>query len=155
MPAPSNRPEIAPLEILTPRLRLAPFDIERDWHDIARIGGDPRVARMTSEHISPWPEADVRAFLAASQWRGRLGFRLGLWFQGDLIGAVGIWDDPVEVGYFLDPAFWGQGLATEAMSAFLPQSGQKRFLSQQRERRQTPDAFLKASGKRERYRRIS
>ena len=121
MPAPSNRPEIAPLEILTPRLRLAPFDIERDWHDIARIGGDPRVARMTSEHISPWPEAAVRAFRAASQWRGRLGFRLGLWFQGDLIGAVGIWDDPVEVGYFLDPAFWGQGLATEAMAAFLPQ----------------------------------
>ena len=110
-----------PLEILTDRLRLAPLDIERDWRDIARIGGDPQVARMTSSHRSPWPEAEVRAFLAESQWQGQLGFRLGVWFEGKLIGAVGIWDDPVEVGYFLDPAYWSRGFATEAMSAFLPQ----------------------------------
>lgn len=110
-----------PLEILTTRLRLAPLDVERDWRDIACIGGDPLVAPMTNSHRSPWPEAEVRATLAESQWRGRLGFRLGIWFEGHLIGAVGIWDDPVETGYFLDPAFWGRGLATEAMAAFLPQ----------------------------------
>ncbi|WP_426033169.1 GNAT family N-acetyltransferase [Cypionkella sp. TWP1-2-1b2] len=109
-----------PLEIITPRLRLAPLDIERDWRDIARIGGDPQVAPMTNSHLSPWPEADVRATLAESQWRGRLGFRLGIWFESKLIGAIGIWDDPVETGYFLDPAFWGRGIATEAMAAFLP-----------------------------------
>ncbi|WP_054009150.1 GNAT family N-acetyltransferase [Cypionkella psychrotolerans] len=110
-----------PLEILTDRLRLAPLDIDRDWRDIARIGGDPLVAPMTNSHLSPWPEADVRATLTESQWRGRLGFRLGIWFESKLIGAIGIWDDPVETGYFLDPAFWGRGLATEAMTAFLPQ----------------------------------
>lgn len=110
-----------PLEILTDRLRLAPLDIERDWRDIARIGGDALVAPMTSSHRSPWPEAEVRATLAESQWRGRLGFRLGIWFEAKLIGAVGIWDDPVETGYFLDPAYWGRGIATEAMTAFLPQ----------------------------------
>ncbi len=110
-----------PLEILTDRLRLAPLDVERDWRDIARIGGDPRVAPMTSSHRSPWPEAEVRAFLVESQWQGRAGFRLGIWYQGRLIGAVGIWDDPAETGYFLDPAFWGRGFATEAMAAFLPQ----------------------------------
>ena len=114
-----------PLEILTDRLRLAPLDIERDWRDIARIGGDPLVARMTNSHRSPWPEADVRATMADCQWRGRLGFRLGVWFEGKLIGAVGLWDDPVETGYFLDPAFWGRGLATEAMAAFLPQMIQR------------------------------
>ncbi|MFC3182371.1 GNAT family N-acetyltransferase [Cypionkella sinensis] len=110
-----------PLEILTPRLRLAPLNIERDWRDIARIGGDPLVAPMTSSHRSPWPEAEVRAFLAESQWQGRPGFRLGIWHGAALIGAVGIWDDPAETGYFLDPAYWGQGFATEAMQAFLPQ----------------------------------
>lgn len=110
-----------PLEIITPRLRLAPLDIERDWREIARIGGDPAVARMTNSHLSPWPEADVRASLAESQWHGRLGFRLGIWFEGKLVGAVGLWDDPVETGYFLDPAYWNRGIATEAMSAFLPQ----------------------------------
>ena len=109
-----------PLEILTDRLRLAPLDIERDWRDIARIGGDPLVAPMTNSHLSPWPEAEVRATLAESQWRGRLGFRLGIWFEAKLIGAVGIWDEPVETGYFLDPAYWGRGLASEAMAAFLP-----------------------------------
>jgi RimJ/RimL family protein N-acetyltransferase len=112
---------VNPLEIITPRLRLAPLEIERDWRDIARIGGDPRVAPMTNSHLSPWPEAEVRATLAESQWCGRLGFRLGIWFEGKLIGAVGIWDDPIETGYFLDPAFWGRGIATEAMAAFLPQ----------------------------------
>lgn len=110
-----------PLEIQTEHLRLAPLDIERDWRDIARIGGDPRVARMTSSHRSPWSETDVRAFLADCQWQGKPGFRLGVWFQGQLIGAVGIWDNPAEIGYFLDPAFWGRGFATEAMAAFLPQ----------------------------------
>ncbi|OYU40551.1 MAG: hypothetical protein CFE33_00090 [Pseudorhodobacter sp. PARRP1] len=110
-----------PLEILTPRLRLAPLEVERDWRDIARIGGDPLVAPMTNSHLSPWPEAAVRAALAESQWRGQLGFRLGIWFDGKLIGAVGIWDEPVETGYFLDPAYWGKGFATEAMAAFLPQ----------------------------------
>lgn len=109
-----------PLEIITDRLHLAPLDIERDWRDIARIGGDPLVAPMTNSHLSPWPEADVRATLTESQWRGRLGFRLGIWFEGKLIGAVGIWDEPVETGYFLDPAYWGRGLASEAMAAFLP-----------------------------------
>lgn len=110
-----------PLEILTERLRLAPLEVERDWRDIARIGGDPQVAMMTSSHRAPWPEAEVRAFLAESQWRGRPGFRLGIWHQEQLIGAVGIWDDPAETGYFLDPACWGRGFATEAMAAFLPQ----------------------------------
>ena len=110
-----------PLEIRTDRLRLAPLDIERDWRDIARIGGDPLVARMTSSHRSPWPEAEVRATLIESEWRGKLGFRLGIWFEGKLVGAVGLWDDPVETGYFLDPAFWGRGIVTEAMAAFLPQ----------------------------------
>ena len=110
-----------PLEILTERLRLAPLEVERDWRDIARIGGDPQVAPMTSSHRTPWPEAEVRASLAANQWRGRPGFQLGIWHQHQLIGAVGIWDNPAETGYFLDPAFWGRGLATEAMAAFLPQ----------------------------------
>jgi RimJ/RimL family protein N-acetyltransferase len=110
-----------PLEILTPRLRLAPLDIERDWRDIARIGGDPRVAPMTASHRSPWPEAEVRAFLTDCQWQGKLGFRLGVWFNDQLIGAVGIWDEPAEIGYFLDPAHSGKGLITEAMQAFLPQ----------------------------------
>ena len=109
-----------PLEIRTDRLRLAPLDTERDWRDIARIGGDPLVAPMTNSHLSPWPEAEVRATLDDSQWRGCLGFRLGIWFDGKLIGAVGIWEDPVEAGYFLDPAYWGRGIASEAMAAFLP-----------------------------------
>ncbi|GLS88648.1 hypothetical protein GCM10010873_36220 [Cypionkella aquatica] len=110
-----------PLEIRTARLRLAPLEVERDWRDIARIGGHPDVAPMTNSHRSPWPEAEVRATLIESQWQGKLGFRLGIWFDAKLIGAVGIWDNPIETGYFLDPAFWGQGIASEAMAAFLPQ----------------------------------
>lgn len=38
--------------------------------------------------------------------------------DGALIGKAGAWRLP-EVGYLIDPAHWGRGLATEAMTAFI------------------------------------
>lgn len=38
--------------------------------------------------------------------------------DGALIGKLGAWKLP-EVGYLIDPAYWGRGLATEAMTAFI------------------------------------
>jgi RimJ/RimL family protein N-acetyltransferase len=39
-------------------------------------------------------------------------------FQGEVIGKAGCWKLP-EVGYILHPDHWGQGLATEALSAVI------------------------------------
>jgi RimJ/RimL family protein N-acetyltransferase len=111
------------IEILTPRLRIAPLVANRDWRDIARIGGDPRVAPMMAYLRSPWSEADVCRWLDRSRWAGRLGFRLGVWLRsGELIGTVGLGGEPApSTAYLLDPAHWGKGLITEAMQVFLPQ----------------------------------
>lgn len=109
--------------IQTPRLTMAPLEVERDWQTIARIGGDKRVAPMMASLRSPWAEADVRTWITRSLWRGVLGFRLGVWLKdGALIGTVGLGGEAPDTStaYFLDPGHWGQGLMTEAMAGFLP-----------------------------------
>src|SRR5436309_8233815 len=41
--------------------------------------------------------------------------------DGKVVGNIGSWtaDDKREIGYWIDRAFWGRGVATEALSAFL------------------------------------
>lgn len=39
-------------------------------------------------------------------------------FEGRLIGKAGLYRFP-DIGYILDPAFWGRGLATEALAAVI------------------------------------
>lgn len=46
-------------------------------------------------------------------------FDLVVQFEDRCIGKAGMWRRP-EIGYILHPDFWGQGLAFEALSAFLP-----------------------------------
>ncbi|MEZ5779747.1 MAG: GNAT family N-acetyltransferase [Paracoccaceae bacterium] len=109
-----------PLRIETGRLVLAPLDADRDWRDLARIGGDPAVAPMLMSVVSPWPEDEVRAWVARSLWRGFPGFRLGIFLKdGPLVGMVGLSPRPATVMYAIDPALWGRGYATEAMQVFL------------------------------------
>ena len=108
-----------PLVIETARLRLAPLQADRDGPDLARIGGDPRVARNLFSVLSPWPEPVLRGWITASQWRGCLGFRLGIWRDGALIGSIGIGGRPCSVSYFLGADHWGQGYATEALAGLL------------------------------------
>ena len=38
--------------------------------------------------------------------------------DGELIGKLGTWKIP-EIGFLIDPAHWGKGYASEAMSAFI------------------------------------
>ncbi|MDJ0628883.1 MAG: GNAT family protein [Rhodobacter sp.] len=91
-----------------------------DTPEIARIGGDRRVARMIFAATVPWPEVDVARFVAYFAWTGALPFRLAICLpEGPLIGTVGASED-AHVFYFVDPAHWGNGYATEAMNGFLP-----------------------------------
>jgi RimJ/RimL family protein N-acetyltransferase len=39
--------------------------------------------------------------------------------EGRVIGKAGCWRVP-EIGFILDPAFWGRGLAHEALAAIIP-----------------------------------
>lgn len=97
---------------------------EDDWADLARIGGEAQVARMMFNLRSPWPEAEVRAWIDHARFRGRPGFRPAVTLKdGTLIGALGLGGSPgardQSCAYFIGRDYWGQGYATEAMRAFL------------------------------------
>ncbi len=104
--------------IRTARLCLRPM-AEADAPDLARIGGDPRVAPMLFLPTIPWPVAKAKDFIHAWRWQGRPGYRLAICEPGGPpLGTVGLGRGG-EVFYFLDPDTWGKGYATEAMAGFL------------------------------------
>lgn len=114
--------------IETERLRLRDF-IEDDWKAVLMYQSDPLYLRY-----NPWQErteAEVRAFvqmfLDHQQKRPRHKFQLAITLpaeNGRLIGNCGIrleapgaWE--ADIGYELDPRYWGRGYATEAARAML------------------------------------
>jgi RimJ/RimL family protein N-acetyltransferase len=105
----------------TPRLSLRELR-EGDLPALRRIGGQPDVARMLSSVPSPWPEEAAHRWLLRALFRGRLGYRAAICRWGRVIGTVGNFQMPdgtVHCAYFVDPAHWGRGYATEALIAFL------------------------------------
>lgn len=110
------------MRIGTERLVLRPLDPVADVAALHRIGRDARVARMMMSIAPDWSLRQAAAFLEASRWHGRPGFRLAIALRAAperMIGTVGIGGDPVSVAFFVDPAHWSLGYATEAMGAFL------------------------------------
>ena len=107
--------------LTTARLTLRELDPEADAPALARIGGDPRVAPMLVHPTVPWPVDKARAWADRFRYTGEPGFRVAICREGTLIGTgyFGIHDGTATCAYFLDPDHWGQGLATEAMRAFL------------------------------------
>jgi RimJ/RimL family protein N-acetyltransferase len=108
--------------IETARLRLRRFtDDDRDT--VARWNADPEFTRhlaglqtraQSDEAFDRWARHwDEHGFgLLAVEWRE----------TGALIGRCGpqfhrMWPDDPEVGWALDPAWWGRGIATEAGAA--------------------------------------
>ena len=114
-------------EIETPRLLLRPLT-EDDEEHFVKLFADPRVTRyitLTEEPMpKEWAVEELRENLAG--WR-KYGY--GPWSAihretGRWIGKIDLSvledcprDDKTEVGWELDPAFWGQGLATEGGQA--------------------------------------
>jgi RimJ/RimL family protein N-acetyltransferase len=108
-------------DLETARLLLRPWRQE-DLDPYARICADPEVTRYVSGPLSR-QESEEQVSRFVRHWEER-GF--GLWAveyraSGAFIGFIGLlhqhdWpigEDKTEVGWRLDRAFWGQGLATE------------------------------------------
>jgi ribosomal-protein-alanine N-acetyltransferase len=109
-------------QIITTRLelrRLQPNDADEVFYAYA---SKPEVGRYLT-----WPThksvMDTHLFLqhVDQAWKAGVEFTFGLRLRSfnRLIGAFGVQNDDgrFEIGYVLAPAFWGQGLATEACSA--------------------------------------
>ena len=104
-------------ELITPRLRLRPARAD-DLEALHAVFSHPVAMRYWSRP----PHTEIQ------QTREFLDNMIGapadvsddfvLEYQGVAIGKAGCWRLP-EVGYILHPDHWGQGLATEALSAVI------------------------------------
>jgi len=110
----SERPDL-----VTNRLSLRrPND--DDAEAIVDIVGDWEVARRLARVPHPYGLADARFFLervVPAEWVWAVTLR----GSDTLLGAIGLTPDDradtAELGYWLSPAHWGQGITTEAARA--------------------------------------
>ncbi|MEP5198179.1 MAG: GNAT family N-acetyltransferase, partial [Paracoccaceae bacterium] len=104
--------------LYTPRLTLRPLKRE-DAKAFAALTV-PEVTRNLARVSTGMSVQDVIADLPRRRWRGYVGFTIGIEKQGELIGTIGFGGQP-SIGYFIGPEHWGQGIMSEALSAFLPE----------------------------------
>ena len=113
------------MEIKTTRLALREF-VAADWRAVLAYQSDARYLRFNEWEARS--ESDVRAFIQRFiDWQAeqpRRKFQLAIDCAGRLIGNCGVRiADPAmrqaELGYELDPNYWGNGYATEAAHAML------------------------------------
>ena len=113
------------VEIETERLLLRAWRPE-DFEDFARISSDPEVMRYIANGL---PATRSQAWRTMAVFVGHWSLRgYGLWAAeergtGKFIGRIGLWNPEgwpgLEVGWLLDRAYWGRGLATEGARAAL------------------------------------
>jgi ribosomal-protein-alanine N-acetyltransferase len=116
---------MAKAQIETPRTRLVPWE-EDDWAPFQRLCRDPRVMR----HIwggALWNEEKAREFVARQRRclaeRGYCMWKVTAPHEAGPLGLCGLQPlagtDEIEIGWWLVPELWGQGIATEAARAVL------------------------------------
>jgi RimJ/RimL family protein N-acetyltransferase len=110
------------IKIETERLILRQITVD-DWCDLQRIAGNDDVAPMTARLKSPWPEADVKAWISDRCVSSDMGAFLAICLRdGTLVGSIGTGvdtDRQAFLGYFVEKTHWGQGIVSEAIPAIL------------------------------------
>lgn len=114
-----------PLHIRIPGALLRPWQ-PGDAPSLARYADNPRnAAGLRDAFPSPYTSEDARRFIAMATGPSRTIF-LAIEVQGEAAGGIGIHplDDvyrrTAEIGYWLAEPFWGKGIITDAVRAFVP-----------------------------------
>ncbi|MEM6741956.1 MAG: GNAT family N-acetyltransferase [Pseudomonadota bacterium] len=122
-----DTPPVAQLTLTTARLELRQ-PRRSDEGLLRHYAGDERVARMTRSIPHPLPPGAAAAFIDTARSANRRedvwildGTRVGL---GEVVGVLGLErlrdrEGQSEIGYWIAPAFWNAGLASEAVSAVI------------------------------------
>lgn len=115
--------------IETKRLVLRPFE-EADAALVQTDVANWDIARMTTRIPHPYPAGAAAEWIAshgvAEERHGEAIFCIAL--EGRSVGAISLrrnnpdvqGPDTAEIGYWLTPGVWGQGLATESARALVP-----------------------------------
>lgn len=111
------------IEINTKHLRLRLLK-EEDLHYIAELHGDSEVRQFFPDGVQnrEQTEARMQEFISWYKKSGLPCFVMFLPGSNEFVGRCGfgpVQTGEIEVGYLLHKKFWGQGLATEALSALL------------------------------------
>jgi RimJ/RimL family protein N-acetyltransferase len=97
-------------------------DVEdRDLDALFEMMRDPESVRMAAfTRKDPNDRADFDAHMAKLRSDPALTF-LAVTRDGELAGTVGSWtmDGETEVTYWIDRAFWGQGIASQALALLI------------------------------------
>ncbi len=114
--------------ITTERLVLREF-VEEDWPPVLAYQRNPlylRYYEWTEDRTAEQARDFIRMFLVQQQQVPRIKFQLAITLRstGQLIGNCGVRLAQVgahqaDIGYELDPLYWGQGYASEAARAML------------------------------------
>ena len=117
---------IAPVPLETERLQLRLHE-HADAKPLHHLYSRPDVARYLLDE--PWTESDTGRHLSERMVRTRIGdgstaLALAMEHDGTTIGDVQLWltnaeHGIAEIGWVLDPAWGGRGLASEAVRAVL------------------------------------
>ena len=111
--------------LTTARLALRPLAAD-DAATIERLAGMFEVAGTTVNIPHPYPAGGAATFIVAqtAAWRDDTGVTWAVTRDGALIGLIGINSSSrvharAEIGYWIAPAEWGHGYATEAARAVI------------------------------------
>ena len=116
----ANTPRPQP-ECVSARLRLRPFQLT-DAPDVQAICSNRTIAEMTRTIPHPYPPGAAREWIESLEQKWAEGasvtFAIERRERPGVVGAIGLMIDPsnehAELGYWIAPACWGQGIATEA-----------------------------------------
>lgn len=104
-------------------LTLRKFRIA-DAERVAELVGEHDVSRWTSSIPHPYTIEDAANWINARSQRGSRQ-ALAVDREDTLVGCVSFWpdeDEGIEVGYWVGKPYWGQGIATQALTALFRHS---------------------------------
>ena len=104
-----------------------------DLPTVARAMGDPEVTRfygLETTQTAPLAIAREQVAWYHAQCKAREGWWQAICVDGLVVGGLGVYDrdddgDSAELGYWLLPSHWGQGVMRRALPQWLPKAFQQ------------------------------